>query len=206
MIIENMPSGQLAANTYLVVDEETKKGFVVDPGGYNPRLTKYVKENGFKIEYIILTHGHGDHMGGVPMHMKEFEGAKLIAAKAEKEFLADTSVNFSIETTGKPITLTADKYVVEGDIVEVGDLELRFIITPGHTPGGMCILVEDCLFSGDTLFRESIGRTDFPGGSFEAISKSIKEKLYILPEATRVFPGHMGPTTIGFEKGNNPFV
>jgi glyoxylase-like metal-dependent hydrolase (beta-lactamase superfamily II) len=107
---------------------------------------------------------------------------------------------------GHPVALSADRYVADGDTMKVGELELKFLHTPGHTPGGMCILAEDVLFSGDTLFEQSIGRTDFPGSSYQDIVKSIREKLFVLPDDTTVLPGHMGATTIGFEKENNPFV
>ena len=129
-----------------------------------------------------------------------------MAAVAERTLLADPAWNVSRETCGRALSLIADLYVKEGDTLEVGEMRLRFLMTPGHTPGGMCISVDDCLFSGDTLFQTSIGRTDFPGGSFSEILDSIKNKLFLLPDETKVFPGHMGPTSIGYEKRNNPFV
>jgi glyoxylase-like metal-dependent hydrolase (beta-lactamase superfamily II) len=137
--------------------------------------------------------------------MKEFPDAMLVASMHEEEMLANPAMNFS-NYFGQDLTLDADIYVDDGNSLPVGDLELVFIHTPGHTPGGMCILVDDVLFSGDTLFQLSIGRTDFPGSSFADMKKSIQEKLYTLPEYTRVLPGHMEETEIGFEKVNNPFV
>ena len=206
MIIRNVPSGSGAANTYLVVDENTKKGFIVDPGGYDPKMVNQIEENQYEILYVILTHGHGDHIGGVPAYLNHFPGSKLVAANAEKELLANPNLNFSEGICGTAVSLTADLYVIEGDTLSVGDLELKFIMTPGHTKGGMCILVGNSLFSGDTLFQSSVGRTDFPGGSFAELADSISKKLYTLPEETKVFPGHMGTTDIAFEKRNNPFV
>lgn len=207
MKITNLPSGALQVNTYLVVDEETKKGFVVDPGGYNPVLAKTVKEEGIQIEYILITHGHSDHICGVKEHQAEFEGCKVVAHEAEEPMLHDVRFNFSAEF-GMPYTVDADIYVKDGDELKVGNIDLKFFHTPGHSPGGMCIYAakENVLFSGDTLFRQSIGRTDFPGCSFKQLSDSINFKLYTLPDETQVFPGHMGPTEIGFEKRNNPFV
>ena len=208
MIIKNYYTGPLAVNCYVVTDEKTKKTFMVDLGGHNTEMVNYIKNNNLELEYIILTHGHGDHMGGVADMMKEFPEAKLIACIHDKELLEDARLNMSAMVYGYPVTLSADQYVSDGDTMKVGELELEFLHTPGHSPGGMCIVIknEGVVFSGDTLFEQSIGRTDFPGSSYQAIVKSIHEKLFVLPEDTTVLPGHMGPTTIGFEKENNPFV
>ncbi|MDO4745008.1 MAG: MBL fold metallo-hydrolase [Bacillota bacterium] len=207
MKIYNLPSGALQVNTYLAFDEETNKGFIVDPGGYNPVLTKKVKEENIDIEYIILTHGHSDHICGVNEHKEEFEGAKVIAHAAEEAMLKDIRLNCSADF-GMPYVVDADMYVNDGDEITIGNIDLKFFHTPGHTVGGMCIYApkDNILFSGDTLFSQSIGRTDFPGGSFKEIAESIKNKLFTLPDETAVLPGHMGTTQIGFEKRNNPFV
>ncbi|MEG0157661.1 MAG: MBL fold metallo-hydrolase, partial [Anaerovoracaceae bacterium] len=202
----NLPSGPLMVNTYLATDEETGKGFIVDPGGFDQRLVDEVHREQIEIEYIILTHGHADHMGGVHRYQELYPNAKLVAAAAEEKMLADPNLNFSVMTLGAPIVLQADILVGEGDILNVGNLELKFIMTPGHTEGGMCILSGNVLFSGDTLFQASIGRTDFPGGSFPQLRDAIHQKLFVLPDQINVFPGHMGYTTIGEEKRNNPFV
>jgi len=205
MKITRIPTGMLSVNTYYVVCENTKKGFIVDPGGYDSTLAKDIKSDDVTITHIILTHAHHDHMGGVKEFMKEFPEAKLVVYKDETKLLQDADANFS-NYFGQPVVLEADIYVGDGDTLNVGDLELKFIHTPGHTPGGMCIYVGGSLFSGDTLFRQSIGRTDFPGSSFADLKKSIHEKLFILPEETRVLPGHMDESSIGFEKNHNPFV
>ena len=207
MRITNLPSGALQANTYLAVDEKTNEGFIVDPGGYNKVLTKEVRDNDVKIKYIILTHGHSDHSCGVNEHKAEFPDAKIVAYKDEEAMLENPNLNQS-PGFGVPYSTKADILVSDGDELKVGDVTLKFIHTPGHTEGGMCIYVEEAkaLFSGDTLFRQSIGRTDFPGGSYKEIMDSIRKKLFLLPDDTNVFPGHMGTTSIGFEKENNPFV
>lgn len=207
MRITNLPSGALQANTYLAVDEKTNEGFIVDPGGYNKVLTKEVRDNDVKIKYIILTHSHSDHICGVNEHKAEFPDAKIVAYKDEEAMLENPNLNQS-PGFGVPYSTKADILVSDGDELKVGDVTLKFIHTPGHTEGGMCIYVKEAkaLFSGDTLFRQSIGRTDFPGGSYKEIMDSIRKKLFLLPDDTNVFPGHMGTTSIGFEKENNPFV
>ena len=207
MRITNLPSGALQANTYLAVDEKTNEGFIVDPGGYNKVLTKEVRDNDVNIKYIILTHGHSDHICDVNEHKAEFPDAKIVAYKDEEAMLENPNLNQS-PGFGVPYSTKADILVSDGDELKVGDVTLKFIHTPGHTEGGMCIYVKEAkaLFSGDTLFRQSIGRTDFPGGSYKEIMDSIRKKLFLLPDDTNVFPGHMGTTSIGFEKENNPFV
>ena len=207
MRITNLPSGALQANTYLAVDEKTNEGFIVDPGGYNKVLTKEVRDNDVNIKYIILTHGHSDHICGVNEHKAEFPDAKIVAYKDEEAMLENPNLNQS-PGFGVPYSTKADILVSDGDELKVGDVTLKFIHTPGHTEGGMCIYVKEAkaIFSGDTLFRQSIGRTDFPGGSYKEIMDSIRKKLFLLPDDTNVFPGHMGMTSIGFEKENNPFV
>ena len=207
MRITNLPSGALQANTYLAVDEKTNEGFIVDPGGYNKVLTKEVRDNDVNIKYIILTHGHSDHICGVNEHKAEFPDAKIVAYKDEEAMLENPNLNQS-PGFGVPYSTKADILVSDGDELKAGDVTLKFIHTPGHTEGGMCIYVKEAkaLFSGDTLFRQSIGRTDFPGGSYKEIMDSIRKKLFLLPDDTNVFPGHMGTTSIGFEKENNPFV
>ena len=179
----------------------------MDPGGYNKVLTKEVRDNDVNIKYIILTHGHSDHICGVNEHKAEFPDAKIVAYKDEEAMLENPNLNQS-SGFGVPYSTKADILVSDGDELKVGDVTLKFIHTPGHTEGGMCIYVKEAkaLFSGDTLFRQSIGRTDFPGGSYKEIMDSIRKKLFLLPDDTNVFPGHMGMTSIGFEKENNPFV
>lgn len=206
MIIKSFHTGPLAVNSYVVTDEKTKKTFIVDPGGHNQNMVNYIRENKLEVEMIVLTHGHGDHLGGVPDLMREFSGVKLIAGIHDKALLEDPNLNMSTMVQGYPIAVSADHYVSDGEILKVGEMELNVLHTPGHTPGGICIMVENYLFSGDTLFEQSIGRTDFPGSSYQAIVKAIREKLFVLPDETTVLPGHMGPTSIGFEKENNPFV
>ncbi|NLY71228.1 MAG: MBL fold metallo-hydrolase [Clostridiales bacterium] len=206
MQIKQFITGPLQVNCYLVIDDNTNKAFIVDPGGKDKKLLNYIEENKIDVEYIILTHGHGDHICGIEFFKEALPDAKIVANEDERELLNNPRQNHSILTCGKAISVDVDKYVSDGDRLKVGDLELACISTPGHTPGGMCIYVDGALFSGDTLFAQSIGRTDFPYSSFDSLKESIQGKLYTLPEDTKVYPGHMGSTTIGFEKEYNPFV
>ncbi|MDR3238375.1 MAG: MBL fold metallo-hydrolase [Spirochaetia bacterium] len=205
MDIKLFYSGPMQVNSYICTDEETKKGFIIDPGGPNRTADKYIAEHGYEIEYIILTHGHGDHICGVPYYRDKLK-AELIGHRGDDFLFLDEKENLSQEFTGSAITFTPDRYVTDGEIIKVGNMDVKVIHTPGHTPGGISLLVEKALFSGDTLFAQSIGRTDFKNGSFPELEKSIRKKLYILPDDTQVFPGHMGPTTIGDEKKYNMFV
>jgi glyoxylase-like metal-dependent hydrolase (beta-lactamase superfamily II) len=202
-----IPSGMLGVNTYFVKDDSTGKGFIVDPGGWNVQMKDQVLKMDLDPQFIILTHGHADHIMGIEDLKRDFPDTKIVANENEREMLADTGFNMSSQF-GLPSSIDADLWVKGGDHLMVGDLDLEFIYTPGHSPGGMCIYIADegILFSGDTLFRASIGRTDFPGCSFPELERSIHEKLWILPDDTRVYPGHMDATTIGFEKEHNPFV
>ena len=206
MKIVNIPTGMLQANTYLVCDEISRLGFIVDLGGYSRELKNIIEKNDIQIQYIVLTHGHGDHIGGVQEHLKDFPDAKVVCSRAEEKMLLDPELNEAHHFGPEKVSFKPDILVDDGDTLTVGNMTMKFIMTPGHTEGGMCILVDDVLFSGDTLFCRSIGSTDLAGGDFRTLMDSIKKKLFLLPDETQVLPGHMGPTTIGFEKENNPFV
>ena len=206
MKIVNIPTGMLQANTYLVCDETSRLGFIVDLGGYSKELKNIIEKNDIQIQYIVLTHGHGDHIGGVQEHLKDFPDAKVVCSRADEKMLLDPELNEAHHFGPEKVSFNPDILVDDGDTLTVGNMTMKFIMTPGHTEGGMCILVDDVLFSGDTLFCRSIGRTDLAGGDFKTLMESIKNKLFLLPDETQVLPGHMGTTTIGFEKEHNPFV
>ncbi len=195
----------IQTNTYLAFDE-TKEGFIVDPGGYSKSLADRAKSEGIHLGWILLTHGHGDHIAGIPGFRKEFPEIKVLASVKEKEFLLNPVNNGLVDYTSEPFGITCDRYVDDGEKMTIGNTEFTFISTPGHTPGGQVIYTPGFAFTGDTLFRLSIGRTDFYGGNYETLVKSIREKVYKLPPETSVLPGHMEESTIELEREHNPFV
>lgn len=205
MKLEIIPAGIYDANCYLVYSEEDKKGIVIDPGGDSDLIINKIDGLGLDIEYILLTHGHGDHIGGVK-GIKEHTNAKVGIHKEDEQLLLDVDGILPGQIKVDKQVDKVDLYLNDGDEINFGDLTAKVIHTPGHTLGGVAIHVDDSLFTGDTLFAGSIGRTDFPGGSFENIISSIKEKLLIYPDETIVYPGHGPASTILREKQINPFL
>jgi hydroxyacylglutathione hydrolase len=196
---------EFGTNTWLLWDEESREAILVDPAAPSEELLGRVNELGLKIKFIVNTHGHGDHIGGNGW-FREKLGSRIMIHSADASMLTDNRKNFS-EYMGTPlIPHSADILAEEGSIIELGVHQVRIIHTPGHTPGGICLLADKILISGDTLFEQSIGRTDLPGGDHSQIVNSIRGKLFILPDDTVVFPGHGPRTSIGMEKKNNPFV
>ena len=198
-------TGPLRVNTYLVFDE-TKEAFLVDPGSYLKQISNKIVEKELNLKYIVLTHGHGDHIGGIAQFKVDFPDVQVVALEAEKETLNDPVKNNSAVILGGLVSMDADVYAHAGETLKVGTMDLKLVATPGHTPGGMSILLENVVFCGDTLFKGSIGRSDFPGGDYLQLIDSIKTQLFTLPDDTVVYPGHMSKTTIGWEKKHNPFV
>lgn len=203
MKIIKLAIGSYQTNCYLVADEETKAAFIIDPAGDLEQIKNLIDTKAYDLKYIILTHGHGDHIGAVE-GLKEAYDADLLIHEEDAEMLRDYQLNLTFRM-GKKIEIEADQTFRDGDTLTVGDLELNFIHTPGHSKGSSCILVNDSLFSGDTLFLNSIGRTDLYGGDRREIIESIKNKLLILPKETKVYPGHGQATSIKNELKKNPF-
>lgn len=205
MEFKRLPLGIYQANCYIVYDENTKDTAVIDPGGDFPELKKAIDDNGLKVKYIIMTHGHGDHIGALK-ELKDYTGAVTCIHREDNAMLMNKNMNHSADIGGKAIEVSADRLLEDGEILELGNTKLNIIHTPGHSKGGICIYCEGKLFSGDTLFACSIGRTDLAGGSLEEIIASIKNKLLTLPEDTEVYPGHGPSSTILIEKKRNPFL
>lgn len=203
--IGRMVIGACQTNCYFLYREGSKDCIFVDPADQGANIYKALTKNGFRVAGILLTHGHFDHIWGTK-EMRELSGAKLYALTEERELLTDAHKNVSSQV-GRPYTVEADVYLKDGDELIIADMAFQVIATPGHTGGGCCYYFKEAgfLVSGDTLFQESVGRTDFPTGSMSQLVRSIKEKLFVLPEETKVYPGHGDNTTIGHEKRYNPF-
>ena len=204
MKIEKIVEPYFGENMYILIDEETKKCAVVDPGGASDKILNYIKANSLELEYIVLTHGHGDHIGAVNT-IKSKTNAKVVAHNDEQELLNDNRKNLSYSMHCGPQELDADIYVHDKDKLELGNLKLSFIHTPGHTKGCMCIRVNDDMFTGDTLFAGSIGRTDLYGGDYKQIEKSLR-KLAKYEDKVKIHPGHGPSSTLGIEKMSNPYM
>lgn len=205
MIIKQFVAGLIENNMYLIVDENTRKAVVIDAPADIPELKKTIDELGAKVKYILITHGHFDHIVGLNSIKKTFN-APAVICKDDLELsnkINDFTRLFGIPNSVPP---TYEKFVKDGDIIEVGDLKIKVIQTAGHTEGGVCYLVDGNLFSGDTLFKQSVGRTDLFGGSFDKIRHSVKDILFNLDENTKVFPGHGPMTTIAYEKQHNEII
>ena len=206
MQIERFIVGMVGTNCYVVSNEETSECFLVDPGAYSDKVIAYIREHELKPQAILLTHGHFDHIMGLDGVLREFP-IPVYAQEEEEILLKDASYNASV-SYGPAYTFSGASYIKDGQILELAGMTIRAIHTPGHTIGGCCYYIESehVLFSGDTLFHDSVGRTDFPTGSQSQLVRSIREKLLGLPEETVVWPGHMSETTIGHEKKYNPFL
>lgn len=204
--LDRMVLGYIGTNVYFICNEENDKVIVVDPADNGEEIYKAVTNSGLSIVAILLTHGHYDHILGVEK-LRKLSGAKVYASIEEKSVLKNANNNLTGEI-GKAFSLEADVYLKDFEEVDIDGIKFKCIITPGHTKGSCCYYFEndDILISGDTLFEGSVGRTDLPTGSMSSIVRSIKEKLIVLPEKTRVYPGHGGFTTIEEEKKYNPFI
>lgn len=199
MKFKRIPAGVYAANCYVIVDEETKESVVLDPGGDADDIIKGIEEMGANVKFILLTHGHADHTGAVD-ELSEKYGAKVGISERDAQMMKNDAFMYG------SLKKQPDMLLHQGEIIKTGNISMEVIETPGHTPGGVCFKIGNDLFTGDTLFAGSIGRTDFAGGDFETLISSIKMKVMCLNEDTVVHPGHGPSTTIRNEKVHNPFL
>ena len=207
MRIKKFVIGMVGTNCYVVYNENTKECFVVDPAAPSAPLVEFIQTEGLQLQGILLTHGHFDHIMGLSDVMEDVK-VPVYVEEADLPMMTDGESNLSSTYVRGGYRFEEAVPVSDGQQLEIAGFQFRVIHTPGHTPGGCCYYMEQegVLFSGDTLFQTSVGRSDFPGGSASALVRSVKEKLLVLPEETHVYPGHMEETTIGYEKLHNPFI
>lgn len=190
--VERYISEAISENCYLLINQNSKKCVVVDPGQDIEKFADYIKK--YEIRYILLTHGHFDHIAGVNS-LKEYTDAPVLIHKDDNDMISDPATNLS-HLMGSDTIIKADTFVSDGEIIDFGDNGIKVIHTPGHTPGSVCYKCGDFLFSGDTVFKDSIGRTDLPCGDYYRLRESV-ERLMELSDNISVYPGHGEMTTIG---------
>jgi hydroxyacylglutathione hydrolase len=204
MFLDTVVVGPLQENSYVVACEDTKEAVIIDPGAEAERIYRVVTFQGFTLKYVLNTHGHIDHVGGVA-EIVEKTGVPFLLHEADLYLIEGINCDplqmfFQVKIPPRP-----DRFLHDGEMIPVGKLQIRVLHTPGHTPGSVCFLTGKALFSGDTLFAHGVGRTDFPGGSQTQLLTSIREKLLPLGDDVRVYSGHGEVTTIGNERQFNPF-
>ena len=213
--IGRMVLGVCQTNCYFLYRDKETAAIVVDPADNGAGIYSALQKNGFRVAGILLTHGHFDHIWGLEAlrdaanaaaEADGLEPVKVYACEAERKLLKSPELNVS-DRAGRACGVSADEYVKDGQKLTIAGMSCQVIATPGHTAGGCCYYFEEAgfLLSGDTLFAESVGRTDFPTGNMGELVRSIREKLFLLPDETKVYPGHGDSTTIGHEKKYNPF-
>lgn len=205
MLIHTLEVGVLQVNCYVVACPETRQALVIDPGDEGERIWEVIVAEGYDLKQIVNTHGHFDHLGG-NSYLVGKSGAELLIHELDLKLLetmADHAAMFGLEVDPSPVP---DRLLVDDEVLKIGHLEARVLHTPGHSAGGICLLMGEHLFSGDTLFSRSVGRTDLPGGDFATLIDSIRRQLLVLPDTTLVHPGHGPETTIGEEKALNSFI
>ncbi|MBI5789201.1 MAG: MBL fold metallo-hydrolase [Candidatus Schekmanbacteria bacterium] len=204
MWMKRLITGPLQVNTYILICEKSGLGAIIDPGGSEREILQLIQQKQAKLKYIINTHGHPDHILG-NNYLKTQTNAQILIHREDAFMLEDTASELLSYFQESYVPVPADKLLQDGEDIHLGEISLKVLHTPGHTPGGICLLTASRLFSGDTLFAGGIGRTDFPGGSYQTLIASIESKLFTLEPDLQVLPGHGPSSTIGTEKSGNPF-
>lgn len=205
MIIKTLPVGPLQVNCYIVACPRTKKALIIDPGDEAEHILRVIEQEGVEPKMLVNTHAHFDHVGGNSAIIEK-TGIEFCIHKDDVPLLQQASrqaASYGLPAVDSP---APSRLLHNGDLLEIGDLSFEVIHTPGHSPGGICLYGEGHLFSGDTLFAGSIGRTDLPGGDMQQLLGHIRSQLMVLPASTVVHPGHGPESTIGAEQSSNPFV
>ncbi|MDD3419358.1 MAG: MBL fold metallo-hydrolase [Candidatus Gastranaerophilales bacterium] len=204
MIFKNFIAGPFQANNYLLIDETTQKAVLIDCSGEVGDVIETLKEHNASLEKILLTHAHIDHIAGC-YDLKEQTGAKIFVNEEDMFLIKNTQKQLQMFGLPPEKEAPVDGFIKDGETIHIGEIKIKAIHTPGHTKGGMCYLVEDKLFSGDTLFLGSVGRTDLPGGDYNELENSISNKIFTLEGDLDIYSGHGPKTTLEYEKKNNPF-
>lgn len=204
--IDSRILGMVGTNCYLLCNMDIKECVLIDPADSQDEISRMIDESGCSLKGILLTHGHFDHIMAADA-VRDKYGVKVYASCDEKNTLEQPHINLG-EAYGLKLSVKTDVWHKDGEILKLAGFDIEALHTPGHTEGGSCYYIREIgvLFSGDTLFCGSVGRTDFPGGSMSEIVRSIKEKVMVLPDDTKVYPGHGEGTSVGYERENNPFL
>ena len=205
MKVYRFENGPFMVNTFLALTDDEKRGFILDPGNDVQPLIDEITKRQIKIEAIVATHGHIDHISGVNLVKKSFD-VPFYINDAEREMVEAISMQAGMFGVPDPGAITVEQNLPDSGRIEIAGIELELFHTPGHSPGSISLLAGDVVFSGDALFQMSIGRTDLPGGNFNTLIESIRTHLFSLPDETKVLPGHGPETAIGMEKKVNPFL
>lgn len=208
MILETFVTGMIENNNFLLIDEKSKEAVLVDCSEYLDEVQEKLDEYGAKLKYVLITHGHFDHILGINALLEKMPDVEVLAPIADKKLIEGVVdfVKMFVGNIGNVSVPKITKFIDETDEIFIGDEKIQVISTPGHTEGGVCYFVDNKLFSGDTIFLGSVGRTDLPGGSFEQLQKSVKKVLQRFDDNVEIFAGHGDSTSVGYEKKYNPVL
>ncbi len=205
MFFKMLSLGNMDNNCYILGDQSSKHALIIDAPAEAGAVLDVLEEEGLTLKYVLLTHSHYDHIGALD-EICDYTGAEVMIHSFEEDAVNDPTVNLSLYADAPSPSVKVSKTLVDGDVITVGDIDIKVLYTPGHTVGSVCYYTDGILFSGDTLFLKDVGRCDLPGGDYKIIKQSIKKQLYTLPDDTQVYPGHGRATTIGYEKSHNNYV